>query len=219
MQTQTHFILALALFGKPKNRLRNWAALCGAMATDAFIYISFAWCVGVLGQSPHRFFSDTYYQAPTQFWGSLSNSIPLYAALALLALLIKSKPWRAAALVFALAGLTQAAIDFPIHADDAHAHFWPLTSWRFYSPLSYWDPQHYSHIVAPLEHGLGLICIAVLWRKFSQRPAQAQTGARSGLMLAWRNGPKLWAKVILVLLTAYYIIASVLIGLSLLASA
>ena len=74
-------------------------------------------------------------------WQSLFdafNSLPLIGLAALFA-------WRAGAtqaLAFLLSMALHCLADLPLHREDAHAHFWPLTSWRFLSPVSYWDPRH-----------------------------------------------------------------------------
>ena len=173
MQTQTHALLALTLFAKPRARLRNWAAFAGAMVTDLFIYIGFAWHVGAQGQSAQIFFRDTYFAPPMQFWSALSNSLPIFMAIAAIAYFIKNKKTGTAVFIFALAALSQAAIDLPVHADDAHRHFWPLTDWRFISPVSYWDPAHYGRIVGPLDALLGTVCAVILWRRFDRVWARA----------------------------------------------
>ncbi|MDQ6971679.1 MAG: hypothetical protein Q9M30_03440 [Mariprofundaceae bacterium] len=41
--------------------------------------------------------------------------------------------------------------DFPLHHNDAHHHFYPLSMWQFHSPVSYWDPAHYGGIAGPVE--------------------------------------------------------------------
>lgn len=169
MLTQTHALLALAIWAKPKETARNWAVLAGSLATDVFIYVGFLWYVGIKGQTATVYFRDTYFADPLQFWSALSNSLPLFAALAIIGFALKSKKWGALLLVFALAGFSQSLIDLPVHADDAHRHFWPLSNWRFISPISYWDPQHYGRIVGPLDMMLGLGCITVLWRRFDRR--------------------------------------------------
>ena len=38
-----------------------------------------------------------------------------------------------------------------IHHDDAHAHFRPISDWRFESPISYWDSEHYGNVFGALE--------------------------------------------------------------------
>ena len=42
-------------------------------------------------------------------------------------------------------------LDLPVHNDDAHRHFFPLSNYRFISPISYWDPNHYGGIVSVVE--------------------------------------------------------------------
>ncbi len=168
MQSQTHVLLALALFSKKDAPLRNWAAFTGALATDAFIYIGFAWYVGLEGQSATLFFRETYFDPLMQFWSALSNSLPLWAALMAAGVTLRKNKFGAALLIFALAAFTQSLIDLPVHADDAHRHFWPLSDYRFVSPVSYWDPAHYGRIAAPLDALLGVICALILWRRFAR---------------------------------------------------
>ena len=68
--------------------------------------------------------------------------------------------------LLALAALVHLAGDLPLHADDAHRHFWPLTDWRFHSPVSYWDPAHYGGAFSIIEAVLGVALCVVLWRRF-----------------------------------------------------
>lgn len=176
MLTQTHALLALAILAKPKQTARNWFVLAGALATDVFIYIGFIWFVGLKGQTATTYFRDTYFAEPMQFWNALSNSLPLFAGLALIGFLSRSEKWGKLLLVFALAGFSQSLIDLPVHADDAHRHFWPLSNWRFISPVSYWDTEYYGRIVGPLDMTLGLGCIAILWRRFERRIVKTVLG-------------------------------------------
>jgi len=41
--------------------------------------------------------------------------------------------------------------DLPLHREDAHGHFYPLSNWHFESPISYWDPAHHELWVGGLE--------------------------------------------------------------------
>ena len=71
--------------------------------------------------------------------------------------------------LFAIAALVHLAGDLPLHADDAHRHFWPVTDWRFNSPVSYWDPAHHGTLASIAEGVLGVVLCAVLWRRFRAR--------------------------------------------------
>jgi len=62
--------------------------------------------------------------------------------------------WRArmqVMMVFFASMLMHSLFDFPLHHNDAHRHFWPLSDFRFASPVSYWDPAYYGQWMAPLE--------------------------------------------------------------------
>jgi hypothetical protein len=69
------------------------------------------------------------------------------------------------ATIFVLAGFSAALTDLPVHHDDAHPHFWPLTLWTFASPVSYWDPAHFGREWGMFEIGLGLVLAVILWRR------------------------------------------------------
>lgn len=67
--------------------------------------------------------------------------------------------------------LLHTAVDIPVHHDDGPLIFWPLQwSYRYMSPLSYWDPNHYGGTVMLFEAVLffGLLgWLIYLWQ--SQR--------------------------------------------------
>ncbi len=168
MNTQTHVLLALAIFSKRESPARNWAIFSGAMATDIFIYIGLIYYGLISGDGVGTYFNEIYFQPHMQFWSALSNSLPIYAGLALIGYLFRKQTWAYLLLFFALAAFTQSLIDLPVHAEDAHRHFWPFSDWRFISPVSYWDANHYGRIVGQLDNLLGLICIYILWRRFPE---------------------------------------------------
>lgn len=81
----------------------------------------------------------------------------------------QQRPWGRTLIWFALACGLHSIIDILTHFDDGPVLFFPFNwSYRFSSPISYWDPNHYGYIFAPLEHllDLGLIIYLVWhWRK------------------------------------------------------
>jgi hypothetical protein len=79
------------------------------------------------------------------------HSLPLVA---LAATLLRTAPARAFLASMAL----HAVADLLTHHDDAHRHLWPLSGWRFASPVSYWDPAHFGAWFAPLECALAWPC-------------------------------------------------------------
>ena len=115
-----------------------------------------------MGQPEELVWREIYF---TPFWqgiGMIVNSIPLYSLIALMGWWLR----QPLILILALSALLHLSLDFPFHNDDAHAHFWPLTTWRFESPLSYWDPDHFGLWAAAAEFLLALVLIVMLWRRF-----------------------------------------------------
>ncbi len=184
MNSPTHTLLALALLSKKGEAKRNWAVLVGSVIPDLVIYLWAPYQSLVNGVSGQDMWGELYFQAPMQNLIAYFNSIPIYFSLALLGWVMRAKLWGQILLFFALAALIHMMTDLPVHADDAYRHFWPLTDWRFHSPISYWDIDYHSKWVSAIEAVVGLICIVVLWRRF----------------------PKLWVKAILGLLAIFYLL-------------
>lgn len=187
MMTQTHLLLAGALFARPGEKLRNTAIIIGALIPDAAIYTLFAWSK-VMAIPERRVWDEIYWQEPWQTWTAAGNSIPLYLAIFLLGLVLLRAAggvWRIGLFAFfaALAALSHVATDLPLHVLDAHRHFWPLSDYKFISPVSYWDPDHYGNEISIIEATLGVVLAIILFRRFEA----------------------LWVRALLVLFVAAYI--------------
>jgi len=104
--------------------------------------------------------SDLYFRPHWQLFFDLFNSIPLLG----LAALVSWRVGATGALAFFASMLLHCLSDLPLHNDDAHAHFRPITSWRFQSPISYWDPRYYGHLFAAAETLLVQLGAGVLLR-------------------------------------------------------
>jgi len=163
MNTPAHLIFGAAAFARPGHQAVTIAALAGALAPDLSLYLMAGWHLFVLGTPPQVVFDELYFSDLWQLIFSIDNSFILWSIGLAVALWRRSPVWIA----FAGAGLLHLALDFPLHHDDARAHFWPLTDWKFISPVSYWDRNHYGNIVGPIEMILSLLCLGFLWRKFS----------------------------------------------------
>jgi len=162
MNTPTHLIVAAALLSKRGKPNCNRAVLLGALAPDFSMFVFYLYVKVFTQATSKEIWGTLYWSEPWQTFGAISNSVPIAVAILVFGLWQK----RAAVTVFAGAMLTHAALDFPVHADDAHRHFWPLTDWRYQSPVSYWDPSHHGVIGSSLELILLVIAIIVLWKRF-----------------------------------------------------
>ena len=112
----------------------------------------------ILGTSEALIWSEAYYQPNWQLLFDIFNSLPLLGLAALVS-------WRARAfrlLAFITNMILHCLADLPLHHDDAHAHFLPISSWRFQSPVSYWDAQHHGRLVAAVEMAFVLAGAGVL---------------------------------------------------------
>ncbi|MDA8870727.1 hypothetical protein N9H93_05040, partial [Rhizobiaceae bacterium] len=170
MMSQTHVLLAGALLARPGQPLRNTAVVLGAFVPDLAIYTLFAWSKAA-GIPEKRVWDELYWQPPWSEWVAAGNSIPIYAALLLIGLVVlRAVPGAfrigAFATFFALAALVHIAGDLPVHVEDAHRHLWPLSDWRFVSPVSYWNPDHHGRAFAFFEAALGMTLCFVLFRRF-----------------------------------------------------
>ena len=173
MMTQTHLLLAAGLWAKPGQKRRNVAIIAGSLIPDLSIYILFlyAMATGIPGEI---LWGHTYWREPWQTLSAISNAIPLYLGFLIAAFLIAApkdpRPrWQSLPALFCLAALVHLATDFPVHHDDAHVHFWPFSYWRFESPISYWNPDHYGGLFSIFEALLGLALMAILFRRFTAR--------------------------------------------------
>lgn len=153
------------MFARRGAPAQNAAALAGALLPDLSVFVMYFWSRLIEGEPAWRVWGVTYWSEPWQTISAVSNSFPLWAVITAIGLATRSY------LMIALggAGLLHLALDFPVHHDDAHVHFWPFTDWRFHSPLSYWNSQDYGDYVGAVEVALALALIVVLLRRFPER--------------------------------------------------
>jgi hypothetical protein len=59
--------------------------------------------------------------------------------------------------------------DLPLHGEDAHRHFWPLSNVRIFSPISYWDARSYGWLGSGIELVLLLAASGYLWWQVRSR--------------------------------------------------
>ena len=171
MNTQTHLLVAAAIFAKPDAPKRNSALIVGALLPDAAIFALFGWAM-VNGVPQGELWGRIYFSEPMLTLTAIGNSAPLFIALALLgwawAKARSDEPLAAlpTLTVLGLAALTHLAGDFPVHVNDAHPHLWPFSDWRFRSPVSYWDNAHHGRAFGVFEAALGIALASLLFVRF-----------------------------------------------------
>lgn len=163
MNTPAHLIFGLAAFGRAESRAITAAALAGALIPDASLYLMAGWHLNVLDTPAQIVFGELYFSEGWQAVFRIDNSIVLWGIAFAFALAMRSG-W---AVALTGAALLHLALDFPLHHDDGRAHFWPISTWIFQSPVSYWDPAHYGRIVGVFEVLAAMAACVLLWRRFA----------------------------------------------------
>lgn len=168
MNTPTHITLALALLGKKNNPKRNKSVIAGALLPDVAMFFLFFY--EVIIQTPQRVIWEEKYFSPLwQNTTDLFNSIPIFVSILIFAW-YKKIEWLQ---LVCLGALLHIAFDLPLHHDDGHRHFFPLTDWRFESPISYWDPAYYGQYWSVFELVLLLGTGYVAWNMLASKWAKA----------------------------------------------
>jgi hypothetical protein len=173
--------LGAAIFGR-KTPVLAWAGAAGGIIPDLPMYFIVA-TLRASGYGLNDIFDRLYWSDWWQIANSLGHNIWLWGGmLAGSAVLMRRKGWRqqpvtltSPPFVFAVSGsaLLHSAIDMALHRADAHMHFWPLSDWRFRSPVSYWDPAHYGNWASMLEAVVGILAAVVIFRRYSSRLVRA----------------------------------------------
>jgi len=129
--------------------------VAGGLVPDIPTYAFFFVHTILLGTSQQLMWDVLYFDSAWSPLITLSHSLLLWPLLLLVATITKQRllQW------FSLSALLHASLDFFVHHDDAYRHFWPLTDWRFFSPLSYYDPLYYGSWVNSVD---SIIVIALL---------------------------------------------------------
>lgn len=175
MNTPTHAVLSAALLARGARRPVLAPAVVGAVLPDVPMYVLFAVATFVWRQPQAVTWGRTYFEPGWQHAVDALHSFPLLGAALALTLGgggAGARPWRAWARVALASALLHAATDLLVHAEDAHHHLWPLSDWRFVSPVSYWDPRHYGLVFAPLECLGALALLPAVWRATTRHAAR-----------------------------------------------
>ncbi|NJK99546.1 MAG: hypothetical protein HC910_02900 [Spirulinaceae cyanobacterium SM2_1_0] len=181
MNTPAHVAINLLLLGRRDVPPVLVPVVIGAILPDAPMFL-FYFVEKVVRRTPESvIWQQAYHQAGWQNFFDIFNSVPFIVVGMLLALWANSQ-WG---LLLGGSMLLHIAGDLPLHHDDAHRHFLPLTNWRFQSPVSYWDPNHYGAIAAPLEILAVILSCIVLLQLYTSPLGRLCIGTIGVLYLAY----------------------------------
>ncbi len=164
--------MGAVLFGRAMSR-RAWAGVFGGLLPDVAM-IAIVGGLKIYGVADRVIFAELYWQPWWQITNGIAHSFLLWGGLLILALRLRPKEqsfWQAQdrwtlCSIFASSALLHSAVDFLCHREDAHMSFWPLTNWKFISPVSYYDSNHFGREFGMFEAGLGLAMGVILFRQF-----------------------------------------------------
>lgn len=177
MNTPSHVILNLAILGRRSRSRLNSPIFWGALLPDLAMFGFYGWAKLIANMDETTIWRDAYYDPFWQDVFDVGNSIPLALLVIALALLVRSRrpQWQTTSIVMiflASSVILHCLADLPLHVDDGHRHFWPLSNFRFESPVSYWDPDHHGDIVALGEFVLVLLASGRVWQLLRSRWAR-----------------------------------------------
>jgi hypothetical protein len=152
MNTPGHYILNLALLGKTISPKHHLAIAIGAILPDVPIFVFYFVTKFIYKMPEGKIWSEAYYEPFWQNLVALFHSIPL----ALMGTTIFYRLGYKPGMILCISLVCHSLLDLPVHHDDAHRHFFPLSNYRFISPFSYWDTNHYGKIVSLIEMTLVL---------------------------------------------------------------
>ena len=140
------------------NKLRVLAIITGGFLPDIPTYIFFVVHTFILGTAQSLMWDTLYFDSAWTPFITLSHSLLLWPILLLLAKVLKQKIlfWISAS------AFAHSVLDFFVHHDDAYRHFWPLSDWKFLSPVSYYDPNHFGTLFGLVDFAVVILLLAYL---------------------------------------------------------
>jgi membrane-bound metal-dependent hydrolase YbcI (DUF457 family) len=167
VETYSHafFTGVLARYGFKASPAATTASMVGAVLPDLPALVATAYYWNSRNSMPRKELVDAIYlTGPFGRAGVLLHSAVLVGLLLGLYWLVGL--WerdRCKILLWFLIGWAgHTMVDFLTHSDDARPLFWPISDWKWASPISYYDPLHYGREFFFVEHGAILLTILLL---------------------------------------------------------
>ena len=160
MNTPAHVAINLVVFARALPPKVQMVVVAGAVLPDAPMFWFYFQQKIIEAKSETEIWSTAYFEPGWQALFDSFNSIPLLVGALAVSWLARARLWS---LLFA-SMLLHTLLDLPVHREDAHRHFFPFADWRFYSPVSYWDPHHYGFLFGAFEALVVGVCCTLLYR-------------------------------------------------------
>ncbi len=170
METYAHsfFTWVLAKHGIRAGRTAGISGAVGAALPDVPAFVAAAYYFDEFDSMPREQLLDSmYFTGPFGATGSALHSIvPVGGLLALYWVLRLGRfDGNRILLWFLLGWVGHTVVDFLTHVDDLRPLFWPLSDWRWASPVSYYNPRYYGREFMLVSHASMLVVMAVLLRR------------------------------------------------------
>jgi hypothetical protein len=161
MNTPAHLAASILVWRNESTWKAASAVAIGAVLPDLPMFGFYGYQRLVVGSSESEIWSKLYFREDWQLLFDIFNSSPLACLLIGVSYFFGFR-WG---VLLAGSALLHMCCDLPLHHDDAHRHFLPLTTWRFASPVSYWDPKHYGFVFIWVELALAVgSSVYVAWK-------------------------------------------------------
>ena len=173
---------------RPWGRLRLRTVFWASLMPDVPLIILTFWYFGAYGLNFGPRYDELFYTEPLWIVAHNLFHAPLVIlGIALLGFVFLKRGGRrptgsrapaAHLLSFAFGAGLHSLADIPTHHADGPLLLFPFDwSYRFVSPISYWDPEHFGLVVLPLET-LAMVVMIIYWRRKrkgsrDRRPAAA----------------------------------------------
>lgn len=166
MITTSHAIYSLFLYRATHNKLYYLtlpalSALIGGIVPDIITYIFYLYYRFFQGVSSTVIWDSLYFNSPWSPFITLSHSFILWTTIIFFAVVFTWPLLR----WLAIGALFHTVVDFFVHNEDAYANFWPLSNWRFESPISYWDPNLFGLIVSRFDAIFVIIILIIFYKE------------------------------------------------------
>jgi hypothetical protein len=151
-----------------------WAGALGGLIPDIPMY-AIVITLKLFGVPAFLIFNVIYYQNWWQIANAVGHSLIMWPLLGILCWIlrpsasIRAQFWLSFVATLAASATLHSVIDLLCHREDAHMHFWPLTWWKFASPVSYWNPLYYGRYVSALEALMGIAMAVYLFRTYANK--------------------------------------------------